>query len=61
MKYLPDFYTSVSKVGVGVQHDEDKGDQQVEEEPNINHLYVGCFRETLTNLRWKFYFHIFPS
>ena len=37
-------------VRVGIEHDEDERNYQVEEEPSIDHLNVGCLWQTLIYL-----------
>ena len=37
-----------------MDHDEDEGDEEVEDEPGVNHLDVGSRRQTLIHLHQDF-------
>ena len=41
----------------GVDDDEDEGDKEVEEEPDVNHLQVGGIRQTIIYLSCHFQNH----
>ena len=40
---------SPEAVHVGVEQDQDEGHQQVEDQPDVNHLHVGCVREVVAD------------
>ena len=36
-------------VHVGVEQDQHEGHHQVEDQPDVNHLYIGCVREVIAH------------
>ena len=39
-----------------MDHDEDEGDDEIEDEPGVDHLDVGGCWETLTDLSFNYYY-----